>query len=144
MTTQVTCPSCGAANRVPEAAAEGTPRCGRCKAALAWIVEAGDGNFDRLAQASVPVLVDLWAPWCGPCRLVTPAVEAIASELAGGLKVLKVNIDQAPAVAARYQVQGIPTLLLLRGGQPIARQVGALPQSALSTWVRSQLDAPAA
>lgn len=138
------CPACGTANRVPDAAAVGTPRCGRCKASLPWIVEAGDDSFDRLAAASVPVLVDLWAPWCGPCRMVSPAIEAVASELAGRLKVLKVNVDQAPAVSARYQVQGIPTLLLLEEGQPVDRQVGALPRAALSDWVRSRLGAPSA
>ena len=132
MTATVACASCGTANRVPEAAAGGTPRCGRCHLSLPWIVEAGDADFDRLADASVPVLVDLWAPWCGPCRL------------AGQLKVLKVNVDQAPAVSGRYQVQGIPTLLLLRAGQPVDRQVGALPKAALSDWLRSHLDAPAA
>lgn len=144
MTAVLACPACGTANRVPGAAAAGTPRCGRCQACLPWIVEAGDDNFDRLVQASVPVLVDLWAPWCGPCRMVTPAVEAVAGELAGRLKVVKVNVDQAPAVSARYQVQGIPTLLLLEDGQPVDRQVGALAKTALSEWLRSRLAAPTA
>ncbi|SRR5579875_1008438 len=139
----VACPACGTVNRLP-AAARGKPRCGRCKAPLPWIVDATDADFDVLAEAPVPVLVDLWAPWCGPCRLVGPAVGALATDLAGRLKVLKVNVDEAPAVAARYQVQGIPTLLLLRDGHVASRQVGALPPAALSDWVRSQLGGDAA
>lgn len=144
MSSIVACASCGTANRVPGVATSGTPRCGHCRLPLPWVVEAGDDDFDLLADASVPVLVDLWAPWCGPCRMVGPAIEAIASELAGQIKVLKVNVDQSPAISDRYQVQGIPTLLLLHPGKPVDRQVGALPRAALSEWVRSRLDTPAA
>jgi thioredoxin 2 len=88
----------------------------------------------------VPVLVDLWAPGCGPCRMVAPGVERAAVEFAGRLKVVKVNVDEAPGVSARFGVQGIPTLLVLRLGEPIARQVGALPADRLVVWVRGMLD----
>jgi len=91
----------------------------------------------------VPVVVDLWAPWCGPCRMVAPGVERAASEFAGRLKVVKVNVDHAPGVSARFGVQGIPTLLVLRDGEPVARQVGALPPDQLPTWVRTALRADA-
>jgi len=105
---------------------------------LPWLVAADDDDFAEVAQqASVPVLVDLWAPWCGPCRMVTPAVERAAQELAGHLKAVKVNVDESPAVAGRYQARSIPTLLLLRDGREIGRQVGALPADRLLEWARS-------
>ncbi|GAC1343123.1 MAG: thioredoxin [Candidatus Dormibacteria bacterium] len=136
--TTVTCPTCATHNRVPPAAS-GAPRCARCKRALPWVTEAGDADFERLTESSLPVLVDFWAPWCGPCRVVGLAVEAAAVELAGQLKVVKVNVDQAQGLARRHGVQGIPTLLLLRSGQPVSRQVGALSAPALTSWLRSQL-----
>ena len=135
MTIVRACPSCGTKNRVP-LAASGHPRCATCHADLPWVVEAGADDFDAAVAASVPVLVDLWAPWCGPCRFVSPAVEQAATKLAGRLKVVKVNVDEAPEVSARFRVQGIPTLLVLRDGQPVAEQVGALPADRLLDWVR--------
>ena len=122
-------------------AARGVPRCASCHASLAWLVAADDRDFAAVAeQASVPVLVDLWAPWCGPCRMVAPAVERVARELAGHLKAVKVNVDESPAVAARYQAKSIPTLILLRDGQEIGRQVGALPADRLLDWARTAVD----
>jgi thioredoxin 2 len=135
----VTCPHCGRRNRVP-AAARGTPRCGNCHRALPWIVDAADGSFSDVAEkASVPVLVDLWAPWCGPCRMVSPALEQIATELAGRLKLVKVNVDDSPRLQQRFGVQAIPTLLVLRDGQVAARQTGAAPAPALRAWVDQAL-----
>lgn len=138
MTEQVItrCAACGARNRVP-AAASGTPRCGTCHEPLPWLVTAGDADFDEIAARSrVPVLVDLWAPWCGPCRMIAPTVERAAAELAGRLKAVQVNVDDAPAVAARFEARSIPTLLILRDGNVIARQVGAVPAETLLEWVR--------
>jgi thioredoxin 2 len=130
----VACPSCGKKNRVPAAAA-GVPRCAACKAALAWLTSAVDSDFDQVAdQSPVPVLVDLWAPWCGPCRMVAPGAEQAAQRLAGRLKVVKVNVDQAPAIAARFKATSIPMLLILDRGQVKARQVGAVPPDALLRW----------
>ena len=135
------CPSCGKQNRVLPAAT-GKPTCGACGAPLPWIVDATDASFvDRLATA-VPVLVDLWAPWCGPCRMVAPILEDLARQRAGQLKVVKVNVDDSPGVAARYQVQSIPTLLLFNDGKLTARQTGALPAHALTEWLDAH--APAA
>jgi len=112
--TVVTCEVCGRRNRVPAARASGTPRCGQCAAPLPWTAEADDHTFAEVAEGSeVPVLVDLWAPWCGPCRMVSPALEQLAREMAGQLKLVKVNVDEAPDTARRFDVQGIPTLLLL-------------------------------
>ena len=135
----VSCPACRKRNRVPPAAA-GVPRCGQCKAPLPWLVSAGDADFAEVAEAArVPVLVDLWAPWCGPCRMVAPAVERVARELAGLLKAVKVNVDESPRVAARFQARSIPTLLLLRGGCEVARQVGAVPAERLLAWARQEV-----
>ena len=134
-TSIVVCPSCSTKNRVP-AASQGSPRCASCKTPLPWLVEAGSSDFDDRVAGALPVLVDLWAPWCGPCRMVAPAVERAATELAGSLKVVKVNVDEAPDVSARYGVKGIPTLLVLRDGKVVATQVGALPADRLLAWVR--------
>jgi thioredoxin 2 len=133
----VVCPQCAKKNRVP-AAATGVPRCANCKAALPWLTSASDADFEQVAaQSPVPVLVDLWAPWCGPCRMVAPGVEEAARKLAGRLKVVKVNVDHAPAVSARFNATSIPMLLVLDHGQVKARQVGAVPADALLRWVEA-------
>jgi thioredoxin 2 len=120
--------------------ATGTPRCGNCHQPLPWIVDAGDEDFTDVAErASVPVLVDLWAPWCGPCRMVSPALAQLAGEMAGRLKLVKVNVDEAPKLQQRFGVQAIPTLMVLRKGQVVARQAGAAPAPALRTWLEQAL-----
>ncbi len=135
MTSVVTCPSCAKKNRVP-AAATGVPRCGACRAPLPWLVEGHDADFEEVAVRSpLPVLVDLWAPWCGPCHAVAPGVERAARELAGRLKVVKVNVDEATGVAARFDARSIPTLVVLDAGTVVDRRVGALPPDALLRWV---------
>jgi thioredoxin 2 len=139
----VTCSNCGKRNRLP-AAARGMARCAACHTALPWLTAAGDDDFERVTATSLPVLVDLWAPWCGPCRVVAPGVEQAAQELAGRLKAVKVNVDEAPRVAERFGVQGIPTLLILRQGREIARQVGAVPPPALVRWAKEVIAKPAA
>jgi thioredoxin 2 len=137
----IRCTSCGRRNRVP-AAASGTLRCGECHRPLPWIVDAGDGTFGEIAdKATIPVVVDLWAPWCGPCRMVSPALGDLAAELAGKIKLVKVNVDQSPGLQRRFGVQSIPTLLVLRDGQEIARQVGAVPAPRLRAWVNDALGA---
>jgi thioredoxin 2 len=135
----VACVNCGRTNRVP-AAAEGRPTCGNCQAYLPWIAEAGDADFGAVAeQADLPVLVDLWATWCGPCRMVSPALEQLASELAGRIKLVKVDIDTSPALAQRFEVRAVPTLLILDHGGQVARQTGAAPAAALRQWVENSL-----
>jgi len=135
----IRCGHCGQANRVPAAAA-GTPRCGQCHQPLPWIADADDTTFSEVADAArIPVLVDLWAPWCGPCRMVSPALEQLARDLAGQVKLVKVNVDTSPRISQRFGAQAIPTLLVLRRGQVTARQTGAAPLAALRTWVDNAL-----
>ena len=135
----VTCPHCGKRNRVPAAAA-GTPRCGNCHQPLPWLAEAGDDSFAEVAEHStVPAIVDLWAPWCGPCRMVSPALERVATELAGRVKLVKVNVDDAPRLSERFAVQAVPTLMVVKDGQVVARRAGAAPASALRGWVEEAL-----
>ncbi len=137
----VVCGHCGRRNRVPATAA-GTPRCGQCHTALPWIVDAGDPDFAEVVeQAPLPVLLDLWAPWCGPCRMVSPALEELARTFAGRIKLAKVNIDSAPQIAQRFTVQAVPTLMVLDHGQVIARQAGAAPAAALQSWLENALPA---
>jgi thioredoxin 2 len=135
----IRCGHCGQRNRVP-AAASGTPRCGKCHQPLPWITDADDSTFRDIAEAAkIPVIVDLWAPWCGPCRMVSPALEQLAGELAGRVKLVKVNVDDSPQVSQRFGAQAIPTLLLLRDGQVAARQTGAAPLAVLRTWAEKAL-----
>jgi len=135
----IRCEHCGRTNRVP-AAAKGIPRCGHCHEPLPWIADAGDATFAEIAEAAtVPVVVDLWAPWCGPCRMVSPALERLAHDLAGKIKLVKVNVDEAPQLGQRFDVRAVPTLLILRKGEVAARQAGALPLPALRSWVEHAL-----
>jgi thioredoxin 2 len=138
------CPKCGKKNRVP-AVASGTPRCGNCKAPLPWVVDVGDDRFSAVAdESSLPVLVDLWAPWCAPCRMVSPVLEQLATDMAGRLKLVKVNADVAPQVSRRFEAQAIPTLVLLDRGRVVARQVGAAPADELRRWLEQALAGRAA
>lgn len=137
--TVVACPNCGTRNRVP-AVGGGTPTCGHCHAHLPWIAEAGDADFGEVAdRAPLPVLVDLWATWCRPCRMVSPALEQIATERAGRIKLVKVDVDANPAVAQRFEARAVPTLLVLRDGAIVARQAGAAPIATLRSWLGEAL-----
>lgn len=135
----VACPRCGTKNRVP-AAAGGHPRCGSCQRDLPWLVAAGDGDYAEVVErSSTPVLLDCWAAWCGPCHSVAPLVERLAEQYAGRLKVVKVDVDQAPGVAGRLGVQGIPALFLLRDGEVREQLVGARPLPDLEAAVERLL-----
>jgi thioredoxin 2 len=138
--TIVTCPNCATKNRL-RATASGVPRCSVCQTLLPWIIEADADTFDEETTASVPVLVDFWAPWCGPCRMVSPLVESLGKENAGRLKVVKLNVDEAPAISARFGVQGIPLLVVIRDGSEVDRLVGAAPLAKLKAWLEPHLAA---
>ena len=137
--TLLSCPSCGKTNRVP-AQASGHPRCGNCKADLPWIVAAGDNDFAAVAeQSAVPVLVDFWAAWCGPCRMVSPVLDKLARERPGKIKLVKVDVDKSPGLSRRFDVQAIPTLMVLVDGKVAARQAGAAPAEVLRSWLDKAL-----
>ena len=135
--TLIRCSHCGTSNRVPQdKLAQGlTPKCGQCNMPL--VVAAGpvtvtDATFAAEVERSpLPVLVDAWAPWCGPCRMVGPIVDELARELAGTVRVAKLNVDDNPGTAARFDVRSIPTMLVMVNGREVDRIVGALPKTAI-------------
>ncbi|MDQ5861465.1 MAG: thioredoxin [Actinomycetota bacterium] len=134
-TVLIKCHNCGKTNRIP-AGAGGRPRCGNCRLDLPWIAVAGDDDFTVVAEQSpVPVLVDFWAAWCGPCRMVSPVLDRLATERAGRIKLVKVDVDRSPRLSSRFDVQAIPTLMVIVGGKVVARQAGAAPAAALRSWL---------
>ena len=138
--TVTACPSCGKKNRV-RSTPTGLPRCAACHANLPWIVDATADSFDSEITSTLPVLVDFWAPWCGPCRVVSPVVERAGRDNAGKLKVVKLNVDEAQGVASRFAVQGIPLLVLVKDGNEVDRVVGAVPEVQLRAWLQPRLHA---
>ncbi len=135
MTTMdvVACPACGAKNRISQEKVEHgmAPVCGRCKKPLpsqGGVMEVTDTLFPaEVERAALPVLVDFWAPWCPPCRMIAPVVEKLAQEMAGRVRVMKMNIDENQETPARFRVESIPTLLVFKGGREVDRMVGAMP-----------------
>lgn len=141
MSSRVTpCPACGTKNRVP-AATSGRPRCASCKKDLPWIADATDATLASTLDTTSLVLLDLWAPWCGPCRMVAPVLERLAERYSGRLKVVKVNVDDNPATARAYDASSIPTLVMIRDGKAVGRVVGAQPEPALAAQVEPLLPA---
>ena len=131
--TIVACPACNGLNRVPDARLAEAPKCGKCGAALfaAHPLALDEAGFHaHVERAELPVLVDFWAPWCGPCRMVGPVIDSIAEEVTHA-KVGKVNVDDYPEIAARYGVMSIPTLIVFENGQPAARFQGASGKAGL-------------
>ena len=139
--TTISCPQCAVRNRIP-VTSKGRPRCAKCSTDLPWLADVTATDFHpAVASGALPTLVDLWAPWCGPCRAVAPALVQLAAERAGKLRILKLNVDDAPAVSAELGVKGIPTMILFRDGEEVARQVGALPGPQIGAWIDHALGA---
>ena len=131
-TVRYPCAHCGAVNRIPRERVGQNPTCGKCKEKIfpRAPVKVTGATFAREVEGSpIPVLVDFWAPWCGPCRVVAPALEAIAGERAGRVKIAKVNVDENQALAARFGIRSIPTLAVFRGGRAVDQLVGAMAKA---------------
>jgi thioredoxin 2 len=134
-TQVIRCPACGTDNRVPqEKLAQGLePVCGRCKTPLPLVekpITVTDSNFSaEVERSQLPVLVDMWAPWCGPCRVLAPVIEQLAAEMAGRVRVAKLNVDENPVTAGRFNVRGIPALLVFKAGREVDRMVGVQPKA---------------
>jgi thioredoxin 2 len=137
----IRCANCGRNNRVP-AAATGVSRCGNCHQPLPWIADASDVDFaEEIEKSTSPTLVDFWAPWCGPCRMVSPGLERLAEEYAGKVKLVKVTVDEEPRLSQRFAVQAVPTLMVLRDRRVVSRRAGAAWVAALRTWLDQALAA---
>jgi thioredoxin 2 len=137
---QVACPGCDGLTRIPASRLNDNPLCPRCKARLfaGKPVTLSSSNFDRhVGQSGLPVVVDFWAPWCGPCHAMAPHFESAAGRLESRFRFAKLDTDASPDVAARFDIRSIPTLIVFRNGQPVARQSGAMDAGAMTRWLES-------
>lgn len=143
----VVCSKCGGVNRLPPGRDAGEAKCGKCGTRLfsGHPQDVDAEIFDRqITRSSIPVVVDVWAPWCGPCKMMAPAYEAAANELEPLVRLIKLNSDNEQAVAARLGIRGIPTMILFHGGREIARASGAMTASQIVRWIRDRLPTVAA
>ena len=140
--TRIVCPACTAVNTVPTERLEDGPLCGKCKNALfdGHPAELSDASFEKhVARNDIPVLVDFWAPWCGPCLAMAPAFEEAAGVMEPRVRLAKLNTEDQQVSGARFGIRSIPTMVLFRGGQEIARRSGAMPAGQIVSWLRSEL-----
>jgi len=138
----IVCPACASINNVPSARLTQGPRCGKCKNMLfsGHPVELTSATFERhLSRSDIPVVVDFWAAWCGPCKMMAPAFAQAAVQLEPRVRLAKLNTEQEPAIAQQFGIRSIPTLVIFRGGREIARQSGALDINRLISWVQAHI-----
>jgi len=141
-TLHIVCPHCDSINRVPVGRLDDGAQCGKCRRPLftRHPLVLDEARFRRHAERSdIPLLIDFWAPWCAPCRMMAPAFEQAAMQLEPGLRLVKVNTEEAQHLGARFGIRSIPTLMLMRGGREIARQAGAMDARGIVQWTRQQL-----
>ena len=141
--SRLICAHCGTPNVIGPSE-RGAPHCGKCGKPLAWVVDADEATFDVETKAQPTVVLDLWAPWCGPCRFVSPILDELAHEYAGRLKVVKVNVDENQGLARRFDAMSIPTIVVLRDGTVVNRIVGAAPKEQLAAQITPYLKPPKA